>query len=163
MTHKTLKIALYQPDIPQNFGSMIRLSGCLGISLDVIEPCGFLLDDRKIRQSAMDYKEKIDITRHVNWGNFLDHYQRKEEKCRRIILMTTKTDEQYTDFKFQEDDILLAGRESSGVPDNVHNNVDARIGIPMTEGFRSLNIVNATAMIVGEALRQTQWQTKRKD
>tara|TARA_B100001093_G_C26770097_1_gene989739 strand:+ start:1007 stop:1486 length:480 start_codon:yes stop_codon:yes gene_type:complete len=158
MSHKTLKIALYQPDIPQNFGSMIRLCGCLGISLDVIEPCGFLLDDRKIKQAAMDYKEKLDVKRHISWESFLDQYQRNTNAPRRIILMTTKTDKAYTDFKFQADDILLAGRESSGVPDEIHDAADARINIPMAEGFRSLNIVNATAMILGEALRQTKWK-----
>lgn len=158
MNHKTLKIALYQPDIPQNFGSMIRLCGCLGISLDIIEPCGFLLDDRKIRQAAMDYKDKLEVIRHIDWESFLDLYQGKAKTHRRIILMTTKTDKTYTDFKFQDNDIVLAGRESLGVPEEIHNSVDERINIPMTDGFRSLNIVNATSMIIGEALRQTRWK-----
>ncbi|MDH5723202.1 MAG: tRNA (cytidine(34)-2'-O)-methyltransferase [Alphaproteobacteria bacterium] len=158
MDYKALKIALFQPDIPQNFGAMIRLCGCLGISLDIIEPCGFLLDDRKIRQAAMDYEKKLEVTRHMNWKSFLDLYQGNEADRRRIVLMTTKTDKRYTDFEFQNGDILLAGRESAGVPDDVHEATDERISIPMQEGFRSLNIVNATAMILGEALRQTQWK-----
>ena len=158
MNHKTLKIALFQPDIPQNFGSMIRLCGCLGVSLDIIEPCGFLLDNRKIRQAAMDYENKLKVTRHIHWKAFLDLYQSNTSNHRRIILMTTKTDRRYTDFEFQKDDILLAGRESAGVPDDVHKATDERVNIPMLEGFRSLNIVNATSMILGEALRQTQWK-----
>jgi tRNA (cytidine/uridine-2'-O-)-methyltransferase len=147
------RIALYQPDIPQNLGSMMRLCACMGAGLDIIEPCGFLWDERKIKQSAMDYFDKITIARHTSWDRFFDHYQGKS----RIILMTTKTDMPYTAFKFQPEDILLAGRESAGVPENVHESAFARIGIPMKTGFRSLNIVNATAMVLGEALRQTDW------
>ncbi len=147
-----IKIALYQPDIPQNLGAMIRLCGCMGASLDIIEPCGFIYDERKIRSSAMDYYDKIDITRHNCWGGFYDLYHGK----RRIILMSTKAAMPYTDFKFREGDILLAGRESAGVPDNVHEVVDNRIFIPMQAGFRSLNIVNATSMILGEAIRQIE-------
>ncbi len=147
-----MKIALYQPDIPQNLGAMIRLCGCIGVSLDIIEPCGFVYDERKIRNSALDYYDRINITRHNCWENFLDTYHGKH----RIILMSTKSSYVYTDFNFQEDDILLAGRESAGVPDYVHESVDARIRIQMQEGFRSLNIVNATSMILGEAIRQTR-------
>lgn len=147
-----MKIALYQPDIPQNCGAMIRLCACMGIEMDIIEPCGFLWDDRKIRQSALDYYDKIQITRHDSWNKFFDLYQGR----RRIILMSTKTETPYTHFKFREDDILLAGRESAGVPEDVHNAVDARICIPMKNDLRSLNIVNATSMILGEAIRQTE-------
>ena len=148
-----MKIALYQPDIPQNLGAMIRLCGCVGASLDIIEPCGFIYDARKIRQSAMDYYDKIKITRHNDWDEFYNLYHGNQ----RIILMSTKAAVPYIDFEFQEDDILLAGSESSGVPEEVHEKSDNRVFIPMEEGFRSLNIVNATSMILGEAMRQTKW------
>lgn len=144
-----LKIALYQPDIPQNVGAMIRLAACLGLDLDVIEPCGFPWNDKKIKQSAMDYLTLINVERHSSWDIFRENNQDK-----RIILMTTKASVPYTDFTFEDGDILLAGRESSGVPEEVHKSVDGRVLIPMHGQARSLNIVNATAMITGEALRQ---------
>ncbi|MGH1455642.1 MAG: tRNA (cytidine(34)-2'-O)-methyltransferase [Alphaproteobacteria bacterium] len=147
-----MKIALYQPDIPQNLGAMMRLCACMGTGLDIIEPCGFIWNERKIRQSAMDYFDKINIMRHNNQNKFFDSYQGQS----RIILMTTKTDTPYYDFDFRDSDIILAGRESSGVPQDVHERVDSRICIPMTGDFRSLNIVNATSMILGEAIRQTR-------
>lgn len=147
-----MKIALYQPDIPQNVGAMIRLCACLGVGLEIIEPCGFPWQLKKIKQSAMDYLPHIDITRHSSWDKFIEAH-----KHARIILMSTKTDQSYIDFEFQDDDILLAGRESAGVPDEIHNSVPARIKIPMDGEMRSLNIVNATSMILGEALRQTKW------
>ncbi len=146
-----MKIALYQPDIPQNVGAMMRLCACLGAQLDIIEPCGFVWDERKIRQAGMDYVEAVDMTRHSSWEQFMESHQ-----GRRIVLMSTKADMPYTDFEFQENDILLAGRESAGVPDDIHESADARIAITMKKGLRSLNIVNATAMILGEALRQTK-------
>ena len=146
-----MKIALYQPDIPQNCGAMMRLCACMGVSLDIIEPCGFLWDERKIRTSAMDYYDKAEITRHSSWEAFQQAYQGKA----RIILMSTKASQRYHEFSFEEGDILLAGRESAGVPDHVHEQADARVFIPMKQGLRSLNIVNATSMILGEALRQT--------
>lgn len=144
-----MRIALYQPDIPQNVGAMMRLSACMGAGLDIIEPCGFAWDERKIRQSAMDYIDRTDLVRFESWENF------RATRKGRIVLMTTKASVPYVDFAFQKDDILLAGRESSGVPDYVHAAADGRILIPMRPGLRSLNIVNATAMILGEALRQT--------
>ncbi len=146
-----MKIAMYQPDIPQNCGAMMRLCACMGVGLDIIEPCGFLWDERKIRTSAMDYYDKANITRHSSWEDF----QKRHHKSSRIILMSTKASTPYCDFSFKENDILLAGRESAGVPDYIHESVDARVFIPMKQGLRSLNIVNATSMILGEALRQT--------
>lgn len=143
-------IAMYQPDIPQNLGAMIRLSACMAADLHVIEPCSFPYDERKIRQSAMDYMDKLAIHRHASWKAFKEDMQ-----GRRIVLMTTKGAQSYTETDFRPDDILLAGSESAGVPENVHNEADARIVIPMQNGLRSLNIVNATSMILGEALRQT--------
>lgn len=150
-----LSIALYQPDIPQNVGAMIRLCACMQTGLDIIEPTSFPWDEKKIRQSAMDYLTKVNYMRHSSWQNFAQN-----KNNRRVILMTTKASQPYTDFSFKPDDILLAGSESAGVPDNVHKDVDARVLIPMQAGLRSLNIVNATAMILGEALRQTQWSAE---
>lgn len=123
----------------------------MGVGLEIIEPCGFIWNERKIRTSAMDYFDKIEITRHSSWEAFYECYH----GLARIILMSTKSAEKHCDFTYQSNDILLAGRESAGVPDNVHHCVDARVCIPMKEGFRSLNIVNATSMLLGEAMRQT--------
>ncbi len=144
------RLALYQPDIPQNTGAAMRLCACLGAGLDIIEPCGFLLDDRKIKKSAMDYIDKADLLRHSSWEKFLDLYQGQQ----RIVLLSTKAEDIYTDFAFRPDDILLAGSESSGVPDEVHETADARVTIPMQSGLRSLNVINAAAMVLGEAIRQ---------
>jgi tRNA (cytidine/uridine-2'-O-)-methyltransferase len=149
-----MALALYQPEIPQNVGAAIRLCACLGLELLIIEPCGFPWDEKKIRQSALDYMTKINLQRFSSWQSFLDFAQQ-----RRIVLMTTKAALPYTDFTFQPGDILLAGRESSGAPDFVHARADGRIVIPMNEGLRSLNVINAVAMITGEALRQTKWST----
>lgn len=149
-----ITIALYQPDIPQNVGAMARLCACLGAGLDVIDPCGFLWDERKLKSAGLDYTGKITIQRHASWVRFIDHYRGKS----RLILMTTQGDTPYHEFSFRAGDILLAGRESAGVPQNVHKSADARVFIPMETGFRSLNIVNASAMVLGEALRQTQWK-----
>lgn len=144
-----LKLALYQPDIPQNVGAAMRLCACLGMEMDIIEPCGFPFNDKKIKQAGMDYMTLVNYTRHPSWENF-----RSIHKERRIILMTTKASVPYTEFRFQAGDILMAGRESAGVPDDVHDAVDGRVLIPMHGEARSLNIVNACAMIAGEALRQ---------
>lgn len=146
-----IRIALYQPEIAPNVGAMIRVCACMGVGLDVIEPCGFPWDDRKIRKSAMDYMTKVNYTLHSSWQTFRDAYP-----DRRIILMTTKASEPYTDFEYQDGDILLAGRESAGVPQDVHDTVQGRVCIPMRDGARSMNIVNATSMILGETLRQVK-------
>lgn len=127
----------------------MRLCACLGVDMAVIEPCGFVWDDKKIRRSGMDYAEGLALTRHPSWEGF--SAARGEN---RIILLTTKGDTVYTDFRFQAGDILLTGRESAGVPEDIHNAADARIIIPMQPGMRSLNVINAAAMVVGEALRQ---------
>jgi tRNA (cytidine/uridine-2'-O-)-methyltransferase len=150
-----IRIALYQPDIPQNVGAMMRLTACLGVKLDIVEPCGFPWDERKIRQAGMDYMEFVKYTRHENWNAF------RGQARGRIILMTTKAALPYTDFRFEKNDTLLAGRESGGVPDEIHESADAGVCIPMQPGLRSLNIVNAAAMITGEALRQCTWQPDR--
>lgn len=147
-----LSIALYQPDIPQNVGAMIRLCACMNVGLEVIEPCSFPWDARKIRRSAMDYIDHVDIVRHTSWDAF-----QSAHSGRRVILMTTKAAVPYVDFEFLSGDILLAGSESAGVPEHVHESVDARVLIPMQAGMRSLNIVNAASMILGEVLRQIRW------
>ncbi len=145
-----LRIALYQPDIPQNLGAAIRLCACLGVGLDIIEPCGFPWDLKKIKQSGMDYLDQVDMIRHNSWDSFLEQYP-----DRTLVLMTTKASENYLNYKFTDKDILIAGRESSGVPEDVHAHVDGRVKIDMKGSARSFNIINATAMIAGEALRQT--------
>jgi tRNA (cytidine/uridine-2'-O-)-methyltransferase len=144
-----INLALYQPEIPQNTGAAMRLTACLGIQLDIIEPTGFVWDESKIRRSAMDYIDHVRVQKHQNWESFKTFH-----RGRRIILLTTKSDQSYLDFSFVSGDILLAGQESAGVPEHVHQTCDARIIIPMASGPRSLNVVNACAMVVGEALRQ---------
>lgn len=148
-----ISLALYQPDIPQNTGAAIRLCACLGVGLDIIEPCGFRWDKKKIRQSAMDYFDMVDLQKHMNWDAF---HTTAKEQGRRIILMTTKADTYHIDYNFRDDDILLAGRESAGVPEDVHRACDARLAIPMQQGLRSFNVITASAMFLNEALRQTQ-------
>jgi tRNA (cytidine/uridine-2'-O-)-methyltransferase len=143
-------LALYQPDIPQNVGAAMRLSACLGLPLDIIEPCGFPWDERKIRQSGMDYTDLAVVTRHASWEAFLS-----ARTGRRLILLTTKGAVPYTDLAYQSDDILIAGRESAGVPDFVHAAATHRVVIPMQPGARSLNVVISSAMVLGEAVRQT--------
>jgi tRNA (cytidine/uridine-2'-O-)-methyltransferase len=147
-----LHLALYQPDNPLNTGAAMRLAACLGAGLDIIEPCGFPWNENRIKRSGMDYIESAALTRHSSWDIFADAYKGR----RRIILMTTRGAVPYTEFPFRADDILLAGQESSGVPEHVHAAADGRIVIPMQKGMRSLNVINAAAMVLGEALRQTQ-------
>ena len=145
-----MRIALFQPDIPQNAGAIFRLGACLDIPVDVIEPCGFVLDDRRLKRVAMDYGCQADIERHSSWDAW-----RSARAGTRTILLTTQGDVGYTDFLFDAGDILLLGRESAGVPAEVHDTADARLIVSMSPGARSLNVVTAAAMVVGEALRQT--------
>ncbi len=147
-----LRLALYQPDIPQNLGANIRLAACLGVALDIIEPCGFPLTDRALRRTAMDYGENVQITRHSGWQGFLDSPDRAG---RRIVLLTTRSSVQLDRFRFQPNDCLLMGRESAGVPEEIHNAVDAGVRIPLSAGARSLNVAMAAGIVVWEALRQT--------
>ena len=149
-----LRIALYQPDIPGNTGTILRLAACLGLSVDIIEPAGFDISDRNLKRSGMDYLAAVALTRHVNWERFED-WRRAEG--RRIVLASTKAALPYTQFQFKPDDILLFGRESAGVPDHVHDVADNRVLIPMVQGQRSLNLAMSVAMISGEALRQIHW------
>jgi len=145
-----MHIALYQPDIPPNTGTIIRMAACLDVHIHIIEPCGFPLGEKSFRRAGMDYIDKSKITRHQSWEDFLNNLG-----SHRIALLTTKATEPYTDYQFKNDDILLLGRESAGVPDNVHERADARLLIPMTPETRSLNIAVSVAMVLGEALRQT--------
>src|SRR6218665_2706003 len=147
-----IRIALYQPDIPGNAGTILRLGACLGIGVDIIEPAGFVLSDANLRRAGMDYIAAATLTRHVNWQAFETW---RQTTGRRLVLASTKAAVPYTGFAFRPDDILLFGRESAGVPENVHDSADARIIIPMQPGQRSLNVAIPTAMIAGEALRQT--------
>ena len=147
-----MRIALYQPDIPQNTGNIFRLGACLGVSVDIIEPTGFIFDDKKFKRSAMDYIDHIDYKKHIDWQQFYDWSQ--EEKYR-LILMTTKARQSFYEFEFHSSDILLFGRESAGVPDNIHQIVDHRLTIPMKEGVRSINLSSSVALVLGEGLRQT--------
>tara|TARA_Y100001001_G_scaffold55081_1_gene51817 strand:- start:251 stop:697 length:447 start_codon:yes stop_codon:yes gene_type:complete len=147
----SIRIALYQPDIPQNCGAMMRLCAGLGVGLDIIEPCGFILDDRKLRRVGMDYVPLSDRQRFSSWDAFLEGRAQN-----RHILMTTKVEQSYFDFEFQDGDILIAGSESSGVPLDIHQSLPHKVTIPMFGDARSLNVVTATAMIAGEALRQTR-------
>ena len=148
-----LRIALYQPDIPGNTGTILRLAACLGLGVDIIEPAGFILSDRNLKRSGMDYLASVTMVRHVNWTQFEAW---RATTGRRLVLASTKAAMPYTDFSFRDDDILLFGRESAGVPDAVHDGADARILIPMVEGQRSINVAMSAAMIAGEALRQVK-------
>jgi tRNA (cytidine/uridine-2'-O-)-methyltransferase len=154
-----MRLALYEPDIPQNAGSMMRLGAALGVGIDLIEPCGFLLSDRNFRRAGMDYLKSADIRRHESWARFREGFVPAREggpiEKRRLILLTTKGATPYPDFAFQPGDTLLVGRESAGVPQAVHDAADVRLLIPMAAGLRSLNVSQAAAMVLGEALRQT--------
>ncbi|WP_454850198.1 tRNA (cytidine(34)-2'-O)-methyltransferase [Rhizobium binxianense] len=149
-----LRLALYQPDIPGNTGTILRLAACLGFAVDIIEPAGFDISDRNLRRAGMDYIAAAALTRHVSWERFEEW---RRETGRRLVLASTKASGRYTDFAFRPDDILLFGRESAGVPDHVHERSDARVLVPMVEGQRSINVAVCAAMIVGEAMRQTSW------
>ena len=145
------KIALYEPDIPQNTAAIIRTCACLGAKLEIIEPCGFLLSDKRFKRVVMDY---------MDWDR-IDIYQSSEKffeakKNQRIVLMTTKASVSYTKFKFEKNDTILFGRESAGVPESVHQLINDRLKIPMSEDTRSLNIASSVAIILAESLRQTK-------
>jgi len=144
-----MRIALFEPDIPQNAASLIRLGACLAVPLDIIEPCGFLFSEAGFRRAGMDYLAQGDVTRHPSWQAFA------AQLTGRLVLLTTKASLSYTAFQFMRGDTILLGRESAGVPDEVHGRADARLRIPLKTGLRSLNVAQAGAMVLGEALRQT--------
>ncbi|EFO31728.1 tRNA/rRNA methyltransferase [Roseibium sp. TrichSKD4] len=145
-------LALYQPDIPQNTGTMVRMAACLGVDVHLIEPAGFPISNSALKRAGMDYLERARLIRHLNFDTF-DNWRQSEN--RRLLLLTTKSSDSYTNFIFKDSDILLLGRESSGVPETVHEGVDARLTIPMAEGLRSINVAISAGMVLGEALRQT--------
>lgn len=146
-----IRIALYQPDIAQNTGTILRLCACLGIEAHIIEPAGFPVSDRHFRRAGMDYLGQVSIVRHVSWAEF-ESWRRQH--AGRLVLFTTAGTRSYLAFDFREGDILLFGRESAGVPETVHAAADARLVIPMREGLRSINVAMSAAMAAGEALRQ---------
>lgn len=144
-----MRLALFEPDIPQNAGALLRLGACLGVAIDIIEPCGFILEDKRLKRAGMDYLDQIDLARHSSWRTFW------AAQSNRLILLTTAGDVPYTDMIYRASDTLLVGRESAGVPAAVHQAADARVVVPMRPGMRSLNVAQAAAMVLGEALRQT--------
>lgn len=145
-----MQLALYQPDIPPNTGTILRMAACLNVAVNIIEPCGFPFGEKSFRRAGMDYIDQSMTIRHKSWELFLESIGKS-----RIILLSTKAAQVYTDITYQPDDIILLGRESAGVPDDVHNRADKRVIIPMTPDTRSLNVAVSASMVLGEALRQT--------
>jgi tRNA (cytidine/uridine-2'-O-)-methyltransferase len=148
-----MRLALYEPDIPQNTGTILRMAACLGVPVDLIEPAGFDITDRALRRAGLDYLDHVLLERHESFAAF---DAKRRLRASRLVLLTTRGETPYTGFAFTAEDILMMGRESAGVPDAVHATADARIRIPMREGLRSLNVAVAAAMVLGEALRQTK-------
>lgn len=144
-----MRLALFQPDIPQNAGAILRLCGCLGVGVDIIEPCGFFLDDRRLKRAGLDYLAIASFERHRDWSAF------RAARPGRLLLLTTRAERGHLDFAYETDDVLLLGRESAGVPEQVHRAADACLKIPLVSGARSLNLATAAALALGEALRQT--------
>ena len=146
-----MRIALFEPDIPQNAGNIFRLGACLGIPIDIIEPTGFVIDDKRLKRASMDYYDYLDLTKHVSWEKF---YEWSKKNSYRLILLTTKSQKSYFEYKFQSNDIILFGRESAGVPDYVHKTADERLSIPMIKGPRSINLSSSVSIVAGEMIRQ---------
>jgi tRNA (cytidine/uridine-2'-O-)-methyltransferase len=146
-----MRIALFEPDIPQNAGNIFRIGACLGIPIDIIEPAGFVIDDKRLKRASMDYYDYLDLTKHVSWEKF---YEWSKKNSFQLILLTTKSQKSYYDYKFQAKDIILFGRESAGVPDYVHEAVHERLTIPMIKGPRSINLSSSVSMVAGEMIRQ---------
>lgn len=145
------RMALYQPDIPQNTGTILRLCACLGVAVDVIQPTGFDISDRSLKRAALDYLDEVELRRHTSWTVF----EQWRRVCgRRLVLLTTRADHSYLDHAFSSQDILLLGRESAGVPDEVRAAAEVRLKVPMRPRLRSLNIAVTAAMVLGEAMRQ---------
>jgi len=155
MTHNSTnqgpKIALFEPDIPQNTAAIIRTCACLGVKLEIIEPCGFLLSDKRFKRVVMDYMNEKEIKFYQSYNDFFN-----SKKNERVILMTTKATLSYTNFKFDKNDTILFGRESAGVPENIHKLIKDRLKIPMKNNMRSLNIATSVAIILAESLKQTK-------
>jgi tRNA (cytidine/uridine-2'-O-)-methyltransferase len=153
-----MRLALYQPDIPGNAGAIMRTAACLNVAVDIIGPCGFVLSDKQMRRAGLDYLDQLDMTSHSSWQAFLDaRILRASENGteERLVLLSTQAESSYLQFPFQADDILLVGRESAGVPADIHAGADARVRVPMAQDMRSLNVTAALAIVLGESLRQT--------
>ena len=150
-----MRISIFQPDIPQNLGALLRVSACLNVPLDIIEPCGFAFSEKKLRRTAMDYISQADFRTFIDFQAF-KNLQQKERPNSRVILLTTKSSKNYLDFKFRKNDRLLLGRESAGVPEYVHETVDDAVTIEMPGKGRSLNVVVSCVMVLSEAMRQTR-------
>ncbi|MDD4615930.1 MAG: tRNA (cytidine(34)-2'-O)-methyltransferase [Alphaproteobacteria bacterium] len=144
-----VRLALFQPDMPSNAGTMMRLCACLGVGMDIVEPCGFPLDDARLRRAAMDYIDHLDFVRYASWESF-----EPQIKPRRLVLLTTKAAVDYAEFSFLSNDVVMVGRESAGVPDFVHKRADARLVIPIKSPMRSLNVAISAAIALSEARRQ---------
>lgn len=152
-----MRLVLFQPDIPQNTGTILRLAACFALDVDIIEPCGFVWSDRHLRRAGLDYLDHARVTRHASWPAFTS--TRRD----RLVLLTTGAETMYTEYRFAADDALIVGQESAGVPTFVHDAADTRLRIPMAAGCRSLNVAVAAALVVGEALRQTdRWPRPQK-
>jgi tRNA (cytidine/uridine-2'-O-)-methyltransferase len=151
ITRIAIRIALYEPDIPQNTGTILRLCACLGIEVHIIEPAGFPVTDRAFRRAGMDYLDQVSLTRHPSFAAFEEWRFRKRLA---LVLLTTGAKRSYLEHAFSDDQVLLFGRESAGVPEAVHNAADVRLRVPMRPGMRSINVAMAAAMVAGEALRQ---------
>jgi tRNA (cytidine/uridine-2'-O-)-methyltransferase len=149
-----MRLALYEPDIPQNTGTILRLAACLNLGVDLIEPLGFQFDDKRLKRAGLDYVKALDVRRHRSFQGFLDA-RRGHARPARIVLLTAHAETRHIEFSFKPEDTLLLGRESAGAPPTVHAAADARVGIPLAPGMRSLNVALAAAMVAGEALRQT--------
>lgn len=150
-----MRLALFQPDIPQNTGTLLRLGACLDLPIDIIEPCGFIFNEKAMKRAGMDYLHMAEYRRHNSWDDFLAYRAEHPEEYGRIILLTTHASVPYTTFEFKPNDIILMGRESAGVPECVHKIADSRLIIPMNEHARSINVAVSAVMVIGEALRQT--------
>ena len=144
-----MRLALYEPDIPQNVGTILRLADCMNVAVDIIEPCGFIWSDPHLKRAGMDYLNRVEIERHTSWNNFFATHKN------RLVLLSTKASLQHINFVFEPNDILLCGNESSGVPQPVHDAADTKIKIPMSRDSRSLNVAISMAIVLSEALRQT--------
>ena len=150
-----MRLVLFEPDIPQNTGTLLRLAACWNLAVDVIFPCGFIFDDRRMKRAGMDYLDSVELVRHNSWMAYRQGRDENHGSAGRLLLLSTKAAEPYHHFAFRADDSIMVGRESSGVPDEVHAAADHRLVIPLRHGMRSLNVAVAASVVTAEALRQT--------
>ncbi|WP_374383049.1 tRNA (cytidine(34)-2'-O)-methyltransferase [Dongia sp.] len=152
-----MRLVLFEPDIPQNTGTLLRLAACWNIAVDIIFPCGFIFDDARMRRAGMDYLDAVDLVRHTSWTAYQTWRAANPATAGRLLLLSTKAAEPYQNFAFRPDDSIMVGRESSGVPESVHEAADHRLVIPLRSGMRSLNVAIAAAVVTAEALRQNDF------